>query len=130
MAEERPDEPIGTLVREAIGHAKALAGAEWRLFRAELREGAEGAKRGGAMLALSAVLGLGAGLMALLTLAALLAAIGLPVWLAALLTTVLAGAGAALLGRAGVRELTRHPVPERTMEQLQRDRAMVQERMR
>lgn len=124
------DSSLGKVARDVLEDAIALMRAEARVLRAELRQGVVTAKRGLALIAVGAALGLGAVVMALVTVMAILSALGLPGWIAALLTTVAAIAGAARLAQEGMRELRRNIALSTTTEQLEQDRAMVQEKFR
>ena len=93
------DAPIPDLVRRALDEARALAGAEWRLARAEMVEGAAASARALGMLAGALVLGLAAAVMVLVALMAALVGMGVWPWLAALLAALIGLAAAAGLAK-------------------------------
>ncbi|WP_308917484.1 phage holin family protein [Jannaschia sp. LMIT008] len=121
---------LGHAARDALGDAVALARAELDLLRAELRGNVRAAGRGAALLAGAAVVALAVAVMVLVTIMAVLAALGLPAWAAALLSTLLGAALAGGLAFAGLKEIKRNAVPQRTVRELERDRDMVRERMK
>jgi Flp pilus assembly protein TadB len=115
--------PAGELVKELADEVSALVRAEIELARAELTEKG---KRAG--------IGIGevgaAGLVALYALGALtacfiagLAALGAPVWVAALIVAIVYGAIALVLYLVGRRQLERGlpPTPERTQKTVKED---------
>src|SRR3954453_22975140 len=116
------DRPLGELVKELAGQTSTLVRQEIQLAQAELSTKGKLAGRGAGMLAGAAV----AGLLALIALTAVLIAAldtAMPLWLAALIVTVLwAVVGAALAAR-GRKELQQAapPVPEQTVETVKED---------
>jgi uncharacterized membrane protein YqjE len=120
------DPSLGTLVSQLSSQIPALIRSEIRLAQAEVTEKG---KRAGIGLGMFSVAGLMAffGLAFLLTTVALLLDLVMPGWLAALIVTLVlfAVAGvAALLGKKKVAEAT-PPTPERTIESVKEDIAIV-----
>lgn len=121
---DAPDDPrsLGRLVGDLSEQATRLVRAEIALAKAELSARAQQVGLGAGLL-------VGAGVLALYTLTALLATavLGLatvvPAWLAALIVSLVLLAVTATLGLLGVRHLKRGtpPVPERAIENLQAD---------
>jgi hypothetical protein len=120
--------PLRELLRELVADGQGLLREEVRLAKAELREEAKKAARGGA--------GIGAGgvllYAALLCLAATLVLVGatfMPAWLAALIVTALyAGAGFAAIQYG--RQRLAQAKPARAVQGIQEDRRWVSETMR
>ena len=101
-----------------------------RLAKAEMKASATRSAKGLALLAGAVALGLGTVIMSLVAYVAILVAVGLPPWLAAILTTVIAAAGTAALALLGVRRLrTDELMPGRTLAQLNKDRVAAKEQM-
>ena len=122
---------LAELTKLALDQLRAMLRGEVRLARREAGRKLKEAGIGLAMLAGALVLGLAVVVMALVTLMAILAALGVPVWLSALLATLIGAAGAAALVWLGLKRLDAdHLLPQRTLRQLQRDRTAVQEQMR
>jgi uncharacterized membrane protein YqjE len=123
----RSSEPsLGMLVSQLSSQIPALIRSEIRLAQAEVTEKG---KRAGIGLGMFSVAGLLAffGLGFLLTTVALLLALAMPGWVAALIVTLVlfAAAGvAALLGKKKVAEAT-PAAPERTIESVKEDIATV-----
>jgi uncharacterized membrane protein YqjE len=120
------DPSLGTLVSQLSSQIPALIRSEIRLAQAEVTEKG---KRAGIGLGMFSVAGLLAffGLGFLLTTVALLLALVMPGWLAALIVTVVlfAAAGvAALLGKKKVAEAA-PPTPDRAIESVKEDIATV-----
>jgi uncharacterized membrane protein YqjE len=120
------DASLGTLVSQLSSQIPALIRSEIRLAQVEVTEKG---KRAGIGLGMFSVAGLLAffGLGFLLTTVALLLALVMPGWVAALIVTVVlfAVAGvAALLGKKKVAQAT-PPKPERTIESVKEDIAVV-----
>ncbi|MFF8960124.1 phage holin family protein [Streptomyces sp. NPDC014894] len=119
---------VGDLVAEASGQFSRLVGQELALAQAELKEKGRRLGRGGGLLG-------GAGLVAVLALQALVAtaviALGLvlPLWLSALVTTLVLFAIAGALGAAGRKEVGRAapPVPQRAVADVKADVALIKE---
>lgn len=114
------DASIPALVRRALDEARALAGAEWQLARAEMAEGAAASARALGMIAGALVLSLAAAVMVLVALMAALVGLGVWPWLAALLAALI-GLGAAAGLVMGAREAG-GPVLPRTRGQLRADK--------
>lgn len=121
---------LAELASDVLENASALAQAEMRLAQAEVKESAKRAAKGLALLAGAVALGLATVIMSLVAYLAILVAVGLPVGLAAILTTVTAAAGTAALALLGIRRLRADElVPGRTLAQLNKDRLAVKEKM-
>ena len=116
------DRPIGELVKELAGQTSTLVRQEIQLAQAEISTKGKLAGRGAGMLAGAAI----AGLLALIALTAVLIAAldtAVPLWLAALIVTVLwavIGAGLAARGRKELQQAA-PPVPEQTVETVKED---------
>jgi uncharacterized membrane protein YqjE len=112
---------IGELVKDLAGQTSMLVRQEIKLAQAEVTEKGKVAGRGAGMLA-------GAGVAALLMLATLTAVLvvaldsALPLWLAALIVTLLWGVVAAVLAQSGRKALqaATPPAPQ-TVETLKED---------
>ena len=116
------ERPIGELVKDLAGQTSTLVRQEIQLAQAELTQKGKLAGRGAGLLVGAAV----AGLLALGTLTALLIVVldeFLPLWLAALIVTVLWIVVALALASAGRNALKRAapPVPEQTVETVKED---------
>ena len=116
------ERPIGELVKELAGQTSTLVPQEIQLAQAEVTAKGKLAGRGAGMLAGAAV----AGLLALIALTAVLIAAldtAMPLWLAALIVTVLWAAIGAVLAARGRKELQKAapPVPEQTVETVKED---------
>jgi uncharacterized membrane protein YqjE len=129
MSTQHADEPIGAVVHRLSEQLPELIRSEMQLAQAEL---AEKGKHAGVGIGLFS----GAGLLALYGVAALLTTVvvaldlAMPLWLAALIVTVVlfAAAGvAALLGKRQVAEAT-PPAPERAIAGVKDDVATVKGR--
>ncbi len=118
---------VAELVAEASDELSRLVRAELRLAMAELKEKAVHAGAG-AMLCAAAAATAAYGMAALLV--AVIAAIALPVWAAALIVGVVLLAGAGIAGLLGGRQLARGvpPVPGEAAESVKRDIAEIRER--
>jgi len=119
---EARDRPVGELVKDLAGQTSTLVRQEIQLAQAELASKGKLAGRGAGMLAGAAV----AGLLALIALTAVLIAAldtALPLWLAALIVTVLWAVIGAVLAARGRKELQQAapPVPEQTVETVKED---------
>ena len=119
---EARDRPIGELVKELAGQTSTLVRQEIQLAQAEISNKGKLAGRGAGMLAGAAV----AGLLALIALTAVLIAAldtTMPLWLAALIVTVLWAVIGAVLAARGRKELQHAgpPVPEQTVETVKED---------
>jgi uncharacterized membrane protein YqjE len=121
------EQPLGELLRELVGEGQALLRDEVRLAKAEIREEAKKATKGGAAM------GAGGAVLyaALLLLGATLVLVGatfLPAWVAALIVTALyAIAGLAALSW-GKKELKRTD-PARPVEPFKEDGRWARETM-
>ena len=126
------EEPsVADLMRHALDQVRTLVRGELRLAQREAGRKARQAGVGLAMLAGALVVALAVVIMVLVTLMTILAALGLPVWLSALLATLLGAAGAAGLAWLGLQRLKADALlPQRTLRQLQKDRRAVKEQMR
>jgi uncharacterized membrane protein YqjE len=116
------ERPIGELVKELAGQTSTLVRQEIQLAQAEVTAKGKRAGRGAGMLAAAAA----AGLLALIALTAVLIAAldtAMPLWLAALIVTVLWAVIGAVLAARGRKELQQAapPVPEQTMETVKED---------
>jgi uncharacterized membrane protein YqjE len=116
------DRPVGELVKDLAGQTSTLVRQEIQLAQAELTSKGKVAGRGAGMLAGAAV----AALLALIALTAVLIAAldtAMPLWLAALIVTVLWGVIGAVLAARGRKELQHAapPVPEQTVETVKED---------
>jgi uncharacterized membrane protein YqjE len=115
------DRGIGELVKDLAGQTSTLVRQEIKLAQAEVTEKGKVAGRGAGMLA-------GAGVAALLMLGTLTAVLvvaldsALPLWLAALIVTLLWGVVAAVLAQAGRKALraATPPAPQ-TVETVKED---------
>jgi MFS family permease len=126
--EPGPAEPsLGTLVSDLSSQIPELIRSEIRLAQAEVTEKGKRAGIGIGMFSVAGVLGLfGLGVV-ITTVILLLAWLGLPAWVAALIVAVVlfAVAGvAALLGKKKVAEAA-PPVPERAVASVRQDVATV-----
>ena len=116
------DRPIGELVKDLAGQTSTLVRQEIQLAQAEISAKGKLAGRGAGLLAGAAV----AGLLALIALTAVLIAAldtAMPMWLAALIVTVLWAVIGAVLAARGRKELQQAapPVPEQTVETVKED---------
>lgn len=124
------DPSFAELASQVLENAKALAATELRLAKAEAKRSATRAAKGGALLAAAAVLGLATAIMGLVALLVILAAIGIPLWLAAILTTLIAAACTAWLALKGIGRLRAEDLwPGRTVAQLNKDRLAAKEQI-
>jgi uncharacterized membrane protein YqjE len=113
---------LGELVKDLAGQTSTLVRQEIQLAQAEMTTKGKLAGRGTGMLAGAAV----AGLLALMALSAVLIAAldtAMPLWLAALVVTLLWVVIAGVLAARGRTELRRAtpPVPEQTVETVKED---------
>jgi uncharacterized membrane protein YqjE len=121
-APDQRERPIGELVKDLAGQTSTLVRQEIKLAQAELTTKGKVAGRGAGMLA-------GAAVAALLMLGALTACLiaaldtAMPLWLAALIVTLLWGLIGAVLAMRGRKELEHAtpPVPEQTVETVKED---------
>jgi uncharacterized membrane protein YqjE len=113
---------VGELVKDLAGPTSTLVRQEIQLAQAEMTTKGKLAGRGAGMLAGAAV----AAVLALMALSAVLIAAldtAMPLWLAALIVTLLWAVIAGVLAARGRRELQRAtpPVPEQTVETVKED---------
>ncbi len=122
------DRPLGDLVRELLGEAQGLLRDEVRLAKAELREEARRAAKGGGAIGAGGA-ALHAALLFLGVTLVLVGATFLPAWVAALIVTaVYAGAGWVALSHG--REELRRTRPSRAVEHVKEDARWARETMR
>jgi len=119
---QQQDKPIGDLVKDLSEQTSALVRQEVELAKVELTEKGKRAGLGAGMFGGAGLLGFYA--FGAFTACLILAiATALPAWAAALIVTVLYGAGAGLLalrGKTKVQEAT-PPVPEQAVDSAKRD---------
>jgi uncharacterized membrane protein YqjE len=116
MTTQHSDEPLGAVVHRLSEQLPELVRSELRLAQAELAEKGKQAGVGVGLFSAAGVVAL-YGLAGLLTTAVVLLDLALPLWLSALIVTVVlfAAAGvAALLGRKRVAQAA-PPTPERAL---------------
>jgi uncharacterized membrane protein YqjE len=131
QAEDLRDRPVGELVQQLSEQVSRLVREELRLAQLELAQKGKRAGMGIGLLGGSGVLSL-YGVAAVIAGVALLLALVVPAWAAALIVggVLLAAAGAlALLGRRQVREAT-PPAPQQTIDSVKADVEVVKERAR
>lgn len=122
---------ISDLMGHALEQVRALIRGELRLARREGERKLKQAGLGLALLAGALVVGLAVVVMVLVTLMTILAALGVPVWLSALLATLIGTGAAAGLAWAGLQRLKAEELlPQRTLRQLQKDRQAAKEQIR
>lgn len=122
---------ISDLMSHALEQVRALVRGELRLARREAERKLKQAGLGLALLVGALVIGLAVVVMVLVTLMTILAALGVPVWLSALLATLIGAGAAAGLAWAGLQRLKAdNLLPQRTLRQLQKDRQTVKEQIR
>ncbi len=116
------DQSVGQLLRELSEETSTLVRQEVQLAKAELSGKAKAAGKGAGLLAGAAVIGL-ALLGAFTAFLIAVIALALPVWLAALVVTVLYGLLAAALGLAGRAALRKATPakPEQTIDTVKED---------
>jgi len=117
-----PDESVGNLVSEVAGDLSTLMRQELALARAELREEAVKAAKGGGLVGAAGLAGWMVLLFVSLTAVWALDEAMDTAWAALIVTGVwaLIGVGLYLAGRARLREVS--PVPAQTIEQLKEDK--------
>ena len=122
---------VADLMSAALDQASALVRTELRLAQGEAVAKAKQAAVGLGLLAGALILGLASVVMLLVTIMVVLAEIGVPTALAAILALLLGLGGTAGLVWAGLERLKTDAMrPERTMRQLRRDRQMIKEQAR
>jgi protein-S-isoprenylcysteine O-methyltransferase Ste14 len=115
MATMPQGKSLADLVEDSIGNVQELVRSEIRLARAEVREAAQEALRAAIPLGIGAALGIYAAGFLLLTLVYALAET-VPLWLAALLVALAAGATSAILVAAGRQRMKQiDPKPTKTI---------------
>jgi hypothetical protein len=120
--------PLGDLVRELVEQGQGLLRDEVRLAKAEVREEARKATKGGAAIAAGGAVLWAALLLFGITLV-LLGATFLPAWVAALIVTAIYAAGGWAALSYGRDEL-RRSYPTRTVEHVKEDARWAKETMR
>lgn len=122
--------PVSELISDALQQFSRLVRNEMALARAEVSDKAKQVLRGGAMLGVAAAFALPSLFILMLALAALMVEMGLAASLAYLVTAVIGFVIAAALAKIGLDRLKAEAlVPNRTMNQLNRDAATLKERM-
>ena len=118
--------PVSELISEALQQLSKLMRNELALAKAEVSFNARQAVHGSAMLGVAAVVALPSLFILLMALAAFLAEMGLPASLSYLVTAVIGFIAAGILAKVGMNRLKADLlVPNRTINQLQRDAATV-----
>ncbi len=112
---------IGELLKELSEQTSTLIRQEMQLARVELVEAGKKAGAGAGLLGASTILALGAFGALTATLIAVIA-LALPVWAAALIITVVYGAGAAIIAMSGKKKIEAAlPLAPQTTETLKED---------
>ena len=126
------DEPsVGDLLSTLIDQTKVLVRDEVALARREVARKLVVAGVGIGLLALAALVALATIIMVLVTLMTIFAALDVPVWLSALLATLVGAGAAAGLGVLGIQRLQADRLlPQRTMRQIAADVRALRGRMR
>lgn len=122
-----PDQSVGQLMTQLSEQTSRLVRDELQLAQIELKSAAKHAGTGAGLFSAAGVLAL-AGLAGLITTAIIALALVLPLWLSALIVTVvlfIAAGVAALLGKKQLQQAS--PTPERTVENVKRDMNEIQE---
>lgn len=122
-APREADRPIGELLRELGDEISTLVRQEIALAKAEMSEKAKPVVASAGMFGGTALLALGAFGAATAFLIAGIAALGLPVWAAALIVTVVYGAVAGVLAMMGKKKLQEAAplIPEQTAQSVKED---------
>jgi hypothetical protein len=122
-APQNADRPIGELLRELGDEISTLVRQEIALAKVEIAEKVKPAAASAGMFGGSALLGLGAFGAATTFLIAGLSALGLEVWLSALIVAVVYGAAAFILVQTGKKKLQEAAplVPEQTAQTVKED---------
>jgi uncharacterized membrane protein YqjE len=130
MIERNPLQNMAALASDAVGQAANLVQLEFRLARTELVERVK-VMGAGAALALAGAVFAAAGLVLLLqALVIALVAAGMPAVYATLIVAVGCIVVAAILVAIGRKQLSADQLaPERTLDQLARDKNMVKEKL-
>jgi hypothetical protein len=116
------DEPIPDLVRQLSADMSLLIRQEMKLARAEFTDKGKKAAKSAGFFGTSALFGLAAFGALTITIVAALSLL-VPVWVAALIVTVVYGAvaaGAALIGKSSL-ENVGAPIPEQTVRSVKAD---------
>ena len=122
---------VADLMSAALSQASTLVRTEIRLAQGEAVAKAKQAAVGLGLLAGALVLALACTVMLLVTIMVVLAEVGVPTALAAILALLLGLGGTAGLAWAGLQKVKADAMrPERTMRQLRRDRQMIKEQAR
>ncbi|MGW0122151.1 phage holin family protein [Streptomyces sp. NPDC003327] len=122
------EEPVSALVQRASQQLTELVRGELKLAQAEMREKGKHYGKGGGLFG-------GAGIVGFLMLQALVATViaalaeALPVWAAALIVTAALGVVAAVMALSGKKQIKKGapPAPERTVESVKADVAVIKE---
>jgi hypothetical protein len=125
------DRPTGELLRELSQQTTDLVRQEIDLAKAEIGEKGKQAGMGAGMFGGAGLFGVGA--FAALTTAVIAALqLAMPVWVAALIVTVVYGAVAAVLAQRGKQKVQEvgAPVPEQTKQSVKEDVQWAKTRMR
>lgn len=120
----REDQTLGQLVASASQDLTALVRGEIQLAKTELKDNVITVARGSAMFAAAAVIALVAVPLLPITLAYGLVALGLPPWLAFLITAVVFFAVAGLVALLGVQRFKKIQSPARTIASIEETKAM------
>ena len=122
-APREADRPFGELLRELGDEISALVRQEIALAKVEIAEKTRPALASAGIFGGTALLGLGAFGAATAFLIAGIAAIGLPVWLSALIVAVVYGVAAYVLAQTGKKKLKEAAplVPEQTAQTVKED---------
>jgi positive regulator of sigma E activity len=131
-AGERPPEakPVSELFSDAIQQFTRLVRNEVALARTEISDKAKQGLRGGAMIGAAALVGLAALVILMLALSAFLTEMGLAASLSHLITAVIGFVIAGVLVMVGINRLKADALlPNRTINQLQRDAATLKEHL-
>ena len=123
-----PIRNIAELASNAVLKAADLVQLEFRLARSELAEKLDAWKAGSGLILAGAVFGIGALIMLLQAAVAALVEAGLKPWIAFLIVGVASLVLAGLFGVLGRKRFVALN-PDRTLDQLSRDKRMVQEKM-
>jgi hypothetical protein len=122
--------PVSALISDALRQLSQLLRNETALAKAEVAENARNALRGGAMLGAAAVVALPAMFILMLALAAFMTEYGLAPSLSYLITAGVGFVIAAILAKVGMNRLKADMLmPNRTINQLQRDAATMKAHM-
>ena len=111
----QPEETLGMLFANASRDLSTLVHSEIALAKAEIRVDVKNAAKGGAMFGAAAYLGVVASILLFITIALVLAWLGLEAWLAFLIVTVLLLVVAGVLALVGKKAVSKVGPPERTL---------------